>query len=171
MFFQKKKAPSLIDLLSDSLNKDYDRFVKNIFKTEQVSSEQKIELGTYLAFLYIHVMLVREVQINLALTFPTNKGLLPMFSDDEKEKLAYIYRERMENYSNIISGAGDKDKILNISALFLSHFYNFTQEQVTEQKSPQLMASELYSTIILKSVIQMVDLYISTYGQPKPLIQ
>lgn len=157
MFFKKMEKPNLTALLSKSINMDYDGFVKTIFKSESLTSEQRIELAVYLLFFYAHGMLVREVRMDLVVAFPTNQECLPMLTNDEKTELAYKYQERMQDYSNIITGNGnDKDKILNISALFLSHFYNLTRKQIAEEKYPQLMASEFLSTKILKSVIEIV---------------
>lgn len=158
MFFKKVKVPNLTDLLSDTLNKLYGGFVRTVFKNETLTSEQKVELATYLLFLHIHIMLVRELPADLVMAFPTNQAVYPMLTKEEKIILAKKSQERFPEYLEALTKVDDKDKVLNLVVLFLSHFYNVTKDQIAEQRFPQLMASELLSSNSFISTTDIIDL-------------
>ncbi|HMO77942.1 MAG TPA: hypothetical protein PKA42_03445 [Candidatus Paceibacterota bacterium] len=156
MFFKKKSLPSLTDLLSESINKDYERFVGTIFKDETLTSEQKIETAIYLLFLYVHVMLIRELPANISLEFPTNPNVLSVLNDQEKAMLLEKYQERMPIYVEAFTELDNK--MLALTALFLSNFYNIEKNLVVDQKAQQLVQGEMYSMIILKNNIEIINL-------------
>lgn len=158
MFFKKAKVPNLTDLLSDTLNKLYEGFVRTIFKNEALTSEQKVELATYLLFLHTHTMLVREVPADLVIAFPTNQAVYPMLTNEEKIILAKKSQERFPEYLEALTKVDDKDKVLNLVVLFFSHFYNVNKDQIAEQRFPQLMASELLSSNSFISTADIIDL-------------